>query len=713
MFLVFFAHSSFGQIADLYADLAKSTYETIHGTCEKVNQNDLISSPLCSIRSSPFSTEEVEKALENSFFNQEAEAQLEDLNCSIKKTSKVKEELDIQELILDDISHKIQIGLELKKQIFFLKRELLRQTEITNALRPSGFQTTHRKEYEVELANLRKMQSEVHLSETTYTSLIGSVWGGDTKTIKDLFDNAEEFKNKSLHDIRARLAKELPKVIESVKKEYQEMKRELLREKKSSPQCIDCWNLSNENKRQLFLRGKENNSIQKTFYDSPLLARKMECRLESRFGKGQDQLDRISFAGSLVATGGASLSIRAPLLLGRALATGTKLKKVSLLASKTLLGVASGLTTVDILREIDRECPASNLQKQNQGETCNIDSSDWVDSEYRKQAESNCILSIVLAASPLPFIAKGAHQIKKQRQRQAPLIEYQPPNINFTSEQIKAIDEAHLIGRGEKGLDGTPARIGNYTRRQLFLKTKRLKKAGIDRTSRRQLVESGRVGDDESLELLMSFEETLGGLRSDLSKTMKQKTINGQNIAQLESDLLRLESEFEQLINMQNLPPTDFLERFKSEIERFRQSMHVAPDNAPQNPPDFLFKNPNQIQSGQPISISPDIGDRFFITFEERPLRDLLLAENSIVRKMMEAMRAGYQNQQFDPSKIRFLSSLNEGNKGKPFEVRIVNKGHQRLFGCMKNGNLQILKYDPHAPETKEGTIARYKDLCR
>ena len=57
-----------------------------------------------------------------------------------------------------------------------------------------------------------------------------------------------------------------------------------------------------------------------------------------------------------------------------------------------------------------------------------------------------------------------------------------------------AIQAAHLVGEGEDGADGHPARVGNYTDEQLERKARILELAGFSRRERRLLIELGVVG---------------------------------------------------------------------------------------------------------------------------------------------------------------------------------------------------------------------------
>ena len=67
-------------------------------------------------------------------------------------------------------------------------------------------------------------------------------------------------------------------------------------------------------------------------------------------------------------------------------------------------------------------------------------------------------------------------------------------NRTIPDHQRKAIIKAHNVGKGQKGVDGSFAKIGNYTPAQLRQKAKLLKKAGLNSDEIRQLMEKGIVG---------------------------------------------------------------------------------------------------------------------------------------------------------------------------------------------------------------------------
>ena len=68
-------------------------------------------------------------------------------------------------------------------------------------------------------------------------------------------------------------------------------------------------------------------------------------------------------------------------------------------------------------------------------------------------------------------------------------------NMGKSNLHLRAVEEAHRVGKGEIGKDGIhPARIGNYTETQLRRKTEILKQAGFSPSQIRTLMEAGVVG---------------------------------------------------------------------------------------------------------------------------------------------------------------------------------------------------------------------------
>ena len=65
---------------------------------------------------------------------------------------------------------------------------------------------------------------------------------------------------------------------------------------------------------------------------------------------------------------------------------------------------------------------------------------------------------------------------------------------NLSDKEVEALEKAHRVGLGEKGKDGTPARIGNYTEAQKREKYKILRQAGFSKEESKKLMQDGVAG---------------------------------------------------------------------------------------------------------------------------------------------------------------------------------------------------------------------------
>ena len=96
----------------------------------------------------------------------------------------------------------------------------------------------------------------------------------------------------------------------------------------------------------------------------------------------------------------------------------------------------------------------------------------------------------------------------------------------LNSSQKRAVEEAHLVGRGNIGKDGmNPAGIGNYTQAQLRQKNRILRDAGFTSQERRQLMDRGVVGDRDRRPSdydLPSTEEVIKRIRGKKPKQQKK-----------------------------------------------------------------------------------------------------------------------------------------------------------------------------------------------
>ena len=127
----------------------------------------------------------------------------------------------------------------------------------------------------------------------------------------------------------------------------------------------------------------------------------------------------------------------------------------------------------------------------------------------------------------------------------------------LTPDQERALLEAHLVGKGARGADGGPAKLGNYTQAQIVRKGRILRRAGFSPDETRKLMDEGVVGALNPFHAITnpvahSFYESAGFYDSPIGKSLfdfdsssSPKTGRRRN-SDAEFARQRLEEEIEQ-----------------------------------------------------------------------------------------------------------------------------------------------------------------------
>jgi hypothetical protein len=282
------------------------------------------------------------------------------------------------------------------------------------------------------------------------------------------------------------------------------------------------------------------------------------CQVDASYGRGAEARDQALLVGSIAATvgslgvgalvrgGAAAVSLSTPARL--AAARGV----LTVRSARVLSSAAIGLDTVTGLQQIDTACFQN--QRSTRVSAAGPVTANRCDS-YRVEAlsQENCALAVGLtalgvglsseagqrlAARALPGGRTPATAAAADQPRPPPaarvgdppspppaspgsevvpaapaapptrvasgIAEADRPRVErarevlggreFTPAQEAAIVRAHNVGVGQPGRDGSPARVGNYTRAQIDEKTDILRRAGFEVEDRRRLIESGTVG---------------------------------------------------------------------------------------------------------------------------------------------------------------------------------------------------------------------------
>lgn len=263
--------------------------------------------------------------------------------------------------------------------------------------------------------------------------------------------------------------------------------------------------------------------------------------------------------------------------------------------------------------------------------------------------------------------------------------------VNLASDSVRG----GLVNDGE-----TAAKVGNYTFSQLLEKARILKAAGIERDLRRILIREGRVGDGAWIDEAIVLDEEI--------KKLESKALRSNSSLSDKEELSKLRSDLDKILDSDH--PEDQLNALKEKLHTYTEKNEGLRKESPTKP---SLSNVQEIKANEKIPLNSQARTLRFVQFSEKSLQALKKAENHISTKLLNALNRGAQEETLDPSKVRILKTFDSGEKGVPFEVVIINRGHQRLFGCLKDGVFNILAFDPEAPADLWGTRARYGNLCK
>lgn len=425
------------------------------------------------------------------------------------------------------------------------------------------------------------------------------------------------------------------------------------------------------------------------------------CRVDAKYGTGAVIRDRSLFALSLLSIPATGLVKAGAGVLGSSVTGAYMIGQFSLRSAGVLrLLSAAGLTAAS-LSQIQKSCFAKYTEvasAQHDQTSINCDSNI-----LKSQEHDNCLLIAGLNALGFQATHKALRESLSSLKSFSNAQVASDPLKKFSDFQQKAIQEAHLVGRGEQGLDGSLAKKGNYTYRQKLKKSRILKDAKINKTDRRKLFEDGVVGDADDIEQLIDIEEKILQLENYYWKNTSKSKVSMQEIKQLRAD-------FDAAMEDSSNQVAGHISKIRDKIDKLTVA-GVQADQTAQI--DDLILNPAALLGQKVIVLNAERKSTHQLKFEDSALGDFLKAEKPIIQKFINSIKSGSSSESFDPTKIKILSGLEAGKQGKAFEVRIINHGHQRLFGCYQNGILTVMKYDSHAPESYAGTVQRYKDLCR
>ena len=156
-------------------------------------------------------------------------------------------------------------------------------------------------------------------------------------------------------------------------------------------------------------------------------------------------------------------------------------------------------------------------------------------------------------SSPTPFLNSSGERAEEVLE------------IKLSPSQRSAVEEAHLVGQGERGRNGAIAGIGNYTEDQLRRKAEILRRAGFSSSQRRKLMEAGVVGILKAIRRRKVQKIPIEELRNlnfaQLAKLPPRDTalLSKDQIQALGGKIRRFTKEQTQALNVQHLSTNQLL----------------------------------------------------------------------------------------------------------------------------------------------------------
>ena len=217
---------------------------------------------------------------------------------------------------------------------------------------------------------------------------------------------------------------------------------------------------------------------------------------------------------------------RIALRLGSALSKAQKLSKAKRIQNLGIFGTDVSLST-PYMKEAMNICEDELNQLEEtvagseEGSDHKVCEKVPVRAKHTSDLKS-CILQASLASLPITLpilglsgmaLAKGVRSSSIPPKSSAEKAE-EVLGLRLSPEQRRAVETAHLVGKGERGKDGALAGIGNYTEAQLRRKAEILRQAGFSKNQRRTLMKAGVVGDDLLRRASRKLEQDLQAIRN-------------------------------------------------------------------------------------------------------------------------------------------------------------------------------------------------------
>jgi hypothetical protein len=404
--------TSEAQLTELYTRTSQSLYEVIRGErCHDLELDAKLTRTVAGIcQSAPddlqgLSREDLHRHVERAYFQQAAEAELRHLACIRDRVRHARNDSLLKSRIKNDLLEKLPILSRLVKDLKKLEAEIFSlHQRMGHENRMSVGSEVQKARFEKFVADASQKRSEHEKTLAAIEATMGSVWMGNTEASRSFMERMSRRGFSGDQKDMAAFDRQFEDLLGTIAKEIDDSHERLNRQGKLENGRLTFQELNLSTKKDLVKNDLHVTRFAELTEADPKTAAALQCRLEARYGKGADYLDNTAIIGSLALTGGAGLVARAPMLLRASVASGQTMQRVSAQASRVLLAGASAAMVPDLLKEADK-CLNPGLLGMARKDLCSVSGDDLTRQELLAIDEGNCVLSLVLHATPVAVSA--------------------------------------------------------------------------------------------------------------------------------------------------------------------------------------------------------------------------------------------------------------------------------------------------------------------
>jgi len=424
-------------------------------TLDEFNKIQQRIDPKCKVMDLQNSTENLSENLnsiaEALFFENQAQAKLDELNCEISNLNIFSGDEALIKARSVELASKLPVIKELTKQsqknYFDFKKLSDEADQLAGFCRNTKKSAQESCLSELSLKRIRVQREEDKWKESRglLMATMGSLWSGSTKSMSEFLEKLLKYESPLSDQI---IFEAFKKRIPKVKDELENEKLELIKLKKDSRSGAMFESMNDEMKRKLV---EHSLLIGGAFYEASNRQEvedlKLICHLEGKYTKGRDSLYTTVGLSTMFLGGVSGIAAKLPLAL-----RGSSL---SYLFSKTksslaYIGALSAAADTSFMASaLMSRCFSGTLNFEVKN-ACPVSQEELRKSEIKKIEQNNCVLDTILIAAPTGTLAasKSAMLLKSSFSKKKPI---QKQALDVSPNMSNGNNSGYVTGTQAKG----------------------------------------------------------------------------------------------------------------------------------------------------------------------------------------------------------------------------------------------------------------------